>query len=206
MVTRKQTLPIAPGSFCLYPNPQPNHLAFIFSTSRRAHGGTQAINRSKSGGQLSSCKKRQAEPRRELPLLPAPALASQHCSARQKVFAAQCVQTPRVPPDLDLGARRLGRHPASHSRCLGNSHSRQINNHLISGGWEHSRLLLISLPANALKSTPPAAARSLCHPLVSPQTPEDHAAGTCPVIGHVNIGQEAKEHQDHQQEEDHRPL
>lgn len=53
MVTRKQTLPIAPGSFCLYPNPQPNHLAFIFSTSRRAHGGTQAINRSKSGGLCS---------------------------------------------------------------------------------------------------------------------------------------------------------
>ena len=207
MVTRKQTLPIAPGSFCLYPHPPPNHLAFIFSTSRRAHGGTQAINRSKSGGLCSfpPARSDKQNPGGSCPSSP-PALASQHCSARQKVFAAQCVQTPRVPPDLDLGARRLGRHPASHSRCLGNSHSRQINNHLISGGWEHSRLLLISLPANALKSTPPAAARSLCHPLVSPQTPEDHAAGTCPVIGHVDIEPEAEEHQDHQQEEDHRPL
>ena len=31
-------------------------------------------------------------------------------------------------------------------------------------------------------------------------------AGTCPLVGHVDIGQEAEEHHDHQQEEDHRPL
>lgn len=99
MVTQKQTLPIAPGSFCLYPHPQPNHLAFIFSTSRRAHGGTQAINRSKSGGG-GLCSFPPPRSDKQSPGGSCP--SSRHCRARREVPAAQCRQTPRVPSDLDL--------------------------------------------------------------------------------------------------------
>lgn len=51
--TGTQTLPLAPGSFCIYPHPQPKHLAFIFSTSRRAHGGPRAIHGSDPRGLCS---------------------------------------------------------------------------------------------------------------------------------------------------------
>ena len=56
MATGKETLPIAPGSFCLYPHPQPTHLAFIFSTSRGptvAHGPFTAIHGSDPWGLCS---------------------------------------------------------------------------------------------------------------------------------------------------------
>ena len=46
-------MPLAPGSFCLYPHPQPKHLAFIFSTSRRTHGGPRAIHGSDPRGLCS---------------------------------------------------------------------------------------------------------------------------------------------------------
>lgn len=62
------------------------------------------------------------------------------------------------------------------------------------------------LPANVSTSMPPAAAAA-SSALRSPHgSQRNRGAGTFPLVGHADVGQEAAEHQERQQEEDHVPL
>lgn len=144
-------MPLAPGSFSLYPHPQPKHLAFIFSTSRRAHGGTRAIHGSDPRGLCSFPPPRSREQNPGGSCPPPGPCASFPALQCAPGSACSTVRRLRVHPRTWISFETSGRQAASHSRRLGNSHTPQINSHLIAGGWGHSRLLLISLPANACR-------------------------------------------------------
>ena len=177
MASGKQSLPIAPAASVFTP-PQPTHLAFIFPLrgGPRWHTGH---SREPAAGSAAFLLQGAASRTQEGVAPPAGTCAS--FPALRCVLGSAC-SAARADSACTLGpgcrCETAGRQAASHSRRLGNSHTRQINSHLIAGCWEHSRLLLISLPANALKSGPPAAARSLWHPLVSSQDTQ----GSCKLV------------------------
>lgn len=127
-----------------------------------AHGPFTGVTRRLCG--CSSRSREQNPGGAALLPAPAPALPSQRCGACQEAPAAQRVHT-LARPRTWVSCGAAGWQAASHSRHLGNSHTPQINSHLRAGAGDIPRLLLISLPANALKSRPPAAARLLCRPL-----------------------------------------
>ena len=87
----------------------------------------------------------------------------------------------------------------------------QINNHLPAGAWEHSRLLCISTSCQCVDVYASCRCEIALLPL-SPPSGNPHGslrnrgAGTFPLVGHTDVGQEAAEHQERQQEEDHVPL